>query len=37
MSNIFRILQRMHKDNDWDQSVGDVFGEIADWLEQHGL
>lgn len=37
MSWIFRELQRMHKDNGWDDAAGDVFGEIADFLEQHGL
>lgn len=37
MSNIFRILQKMHKDLGWDDAAGDVFGQIADWLEQHHL
>ncbi len=37
ISWIFRALQQMHKGNDWDQAAGDVFGEIAEWLENHSL
>lgn len=37
ISSIFRALERMHKDTDWDQAAGNVFGEIAEWLESHGL
>ena len=37
ISWIFRALEKMHKDNNWDQATGDPFGEIAKWLEGHGL
>lgn len=37
ISGIFRALERMHSDTGWDPAVGDTFGEIADWLESHGL
>lgn len=37
ISWIFRALENMHKENNWDQQTGDVFGEIAEWLEGHGL
>lgn len=37
ISWIFRDLERMHKENDWDQAAGDTFGAIADWLEGHNL
>lgn len=37
ISWIFRALENMHKDNNWDQTAGDTFGEIAKWLEGHGL
>ena len=37
ISWIFRSLEKMHKDNNWDQATGDTFGEIAKWLEGHGL
>ena len=37
ISSIFRALEQMHKDTGWDQAAGDVFGEIAKWLEDHQL
>lgn len=37
ISWIFRSLEQMHKDNDWDQAAGNTFGEIAKWLEEHQL
>lgn len=37
ISWIFRALEQMHTNNDWDQAVGNTFGEIAEWLEGHGL
>lgn len=37
MSWIFRALEEMHRKNGWDDSAADVFGQIADWLEQHGV
>lgn len=37
ISWIFRALEKMHKDNNWDQATCDTFGEIAKWLEGHGL
>lgn len=29
ISWIFRALEEMHKDNNWDQAAGNTFGEIA--------
>lgn len=37
ISWIFKALEEMHKNNGWDQAAGDVFGEIAKWLEEHHL
>lgn len=37
ISWIFRELERMHKDNGWDEAAGNTFGEIAKWLEGHQL
>lgn len=34
---IFRALEKMHKDTGWDPAVGNVFGAIADWLEEHSI
>lgn len=33
---IFRALEKMHKDY-WDESAGNVFGKIADFLEQNSV
>lgn len=37
ISWIFRLLEKMHVDNNWDTPVGETFGEIADWLESKGF
>jgi len=37
ISWIFRALEKMHTDTGWDPAVGETFGEIANWLEGHGL
>lgn len=37
ISWIFRELEKMHKDNGWDEAAGNTFGEIAKWLEGHQL
>ncbi len=37
ISWIFRALEKMHTDTGWDPAVGETFGEIAKWLEAHGL
>lgn len=37
ISWIFRTLEKMHTDTGWDPAVGETFGEIAKWLEGHGL
>lgn len=34
LAKIFRMLEQMHKDY-WDESAGNVFGKIADFLEQN--
>ena len=37
LAKIFRALEQMHKENGWDDSVGNVFGAIADWIEQNSV
>lgn len=37
ISWIFKELEKMHKDNGWDEAAGNTFGEIAKWLEDHQL
>ncbi len=37
ISWIFRALEKMHIDNNWDAAVGETFGEIAKWLEGNDL
>lgn len=37
LAEIFRALERMHKDTGWDPAVGEVFGAIADWLDAHSI
>ncbi len=37
LAKIFRALEKMHKDNGWDQAAGDAFGAIADWLENNSV
>lgn len=32
LAKIFRALEHMHKEH-WDEAAGNVFGAIADWLE----
>ena len=36
LANIFRALEEMHKKY-WDESAGNVFGIIADWLEKNSV
>ena len=33
ISWIFKELEKMHKDNGWDEAAGNTFGEIAKWLQ----
>ena len=33
LAEIFRALEKMHRDNHWDGPAADAFGAIADWLE----
>ncbi len=36
LAKIFRALEKMHKDH-WDNAAGEVFGAIADWLENNSV
>ena len=34
---IFRALEKMHRQPGWDDSAAEVFGKIADFLEQNSV